>query len=106
MKNDENETRLTIDDFRARVELSDADGYRAAHLGEHCLTAPYHATLSDRDLLAEAEAEALRADIIGPTLAKRVEHLITDTLWRRGSSTGERNAELDRIMAMIQDLRK
>jgi hypothetical protein len=63
---DENESRLTINEFRDRVELSDADGYRAAYLGEHCLTAPYHATLSDRDLLAEAEAEALRADIIIP----------------------------------------
>ena len=106
MKNDENETRLTIDDFRARVKLSDADGYRAAYLGEHCLTAPYHATLSDRDLLAEAEAEALRADIIGPTLATRVERLIVDTWRRRGSSADERSAELDRIVEMVQDLRK
>jgi hypothetical protein len=39
--------------------------YRACYFRDTVLTAPEHANLDDAELIAEAIAEAIRADIVG-----------------------------------------
>lgn len=61
--------RITPDDIEIGGWI-DNDGlpYRAAYVGDTVLTLPEHRDLDDEALMAEALAEARRADILAPAI--------------------------------------
>jgi hypothetical protein len=95
--------RITADE----IEIGDwyglpgdrCDGYRAAFVGESVLTGPEHAHLSDEDLLAEAVAEARRADI----LAEPADHIAPEPV---GVGAGRMYRERrGRVGELLRDLK-